>query len=272
MKKQLARKRKEPWWRDQRWWLVLASGAFLSFSLFVYHAYSIPGGLSDSGHPLFVRAFSFGALTSLSFYMNEFVLKPRLPFSPPRYAWRAWELWMGGTLTFLLYNFFWNWNDLYLDTYLRMLLEYSGILLVPLLGLYLSGRFRSAAPASVNSEAASLPSTLTFSSSNGRQKLSLEPDDFLYASSADNYLNIVFLKNDRPASTLIRGTLKQLENEFSDYPFERCHRSYLLNTQNITRIERHNNKVRVFLKYLEEALPVSETYLERFGHLLPGPD
>jgi len=263
----------EPWWRDQRWGLVFASGMFLSFSLFVYRAYSFPGGLSDSGHSLVVRALCFGVLTSLSFYLNEFLLRPRLPFSPPHYAWCAWELWVGGTLTFLLYNFFWHWSDLRLDTYLRMLLEYSGIILIPLAGIYLYGksRFRQADGDALPALPVR-PTVITFTSSNGRQQLSMAPEDFLYATSADNYLKIVFLKNGRLASMLIRGTLKTLENEFSDYPFERCHRSYLFNTQNITRIERHNSKVRVFLKQVEKALPVSETYLSRFNHLLSGQD
>ena len=112
--------------------LIILSGSFLTFSLYVYQAYNIEGGYSYSGHSLLFRAICFGVLTSISFSLNEYLLHKVIPV---KYiiSWRIWELLMGGTVTFLLFNYFWNWQEWFYYSYFQLLLEYSAIIIFPIL-------------------------------------------------------------------------------------------------------------------------------------------
>jgi DNA-binding LytR/AlgR family response regulator len=54
--------------------------------------------------------------------------------------------------------------------------------------------------------------------------------------------------------------MKDLENHFKNYPFERCHRSYFVNTTNIRQVKRSNQKLEIWLNHLDYSLPVSKKY------------
>lgn len=248
--------------------LTIFSGLFLTFSLYVYQAYNIHNGISATGHSLLFRALSFGVLTSFIFYINEFWLSPMIDWNINKMVWRVWELWFGGTMTFLLFNYFWNWQEMRWFSYFQLLLEYVGVIIIPIGLSYFAKIHFQNKYSNIETVKPSKPEKITFQSSNDKTKLTLFPNDFLYATSADNYVEIIYLVNQQTQKTLLRGTLKDLENQFPNLPFQRCHRSYFINTQNIQIVKKESQKMVVQLKDIDVIIPISKKYQTTFESYL----
>lgn len=77
-------------------------------------------------------------------------------------------------------------------------------------------------------------SALTIKGTGKSDLLSLELSDLLYVESDRNYCNIVM--SDK--SVVMRSTIASIEEQLSSVPqVKRCHRAYLVNTENILTID-----------------------------------
>lgn len=243
--------------------LIISTGIFLSFCLYVYKAYEIPTGVSESGHGFLFRVVSFGVLVSLSFALNEWLYYKVLPAKVKLWQWRIWEIFIAGSLVFLLYNIFWQWTNMTFSGYLKLLMECGGILIFPSLGVYFYGKYlQNTTPFS--SPIAMLE--LKFISSNGKHTIRMRHEDFLFAKSEDNYVRIVYLRNNEVTFEMLRGTLTHFEKTFGNEVIKRCHRSYIINTSNILQVKSKNKKMLLQIKHIENPIPVSNKYLESFTH------
>ncbi len=102
---------------------------------------------------------------------------------------------------------------------------------------------------------------ITLFAENEKDLISLNINDLLYIESADNYSNIIFWKNKKIEKELLRGTLKRFENQLENYPFvARCHRSYIVNLQQVEHINGNAQGYRISLKNHEQILPVARSY------------
>ena len=98
----------------------------------------------------------------------------------------------------------------------------------------------------------------------GITKISIQLDSLLYFESADNYAIIHYLDDGKAKRKLIRNTLKKLEGVFDDALIKRCHRSYIINSNNIKLIEKASGKLFIHLKNCEKVIPVSRNYYPQF--------
>jgi len=104
---------------------------------------------------------------------------------------------------------------------------------------------------------------LLFQSENGKDRLKLKLQDFLYANSSENYITINYLSNHLNKKHLIRKPLKVLEEELSAHPeIVRIHRSYLVNRIHVQNVKQAKGKV--LIEIFAESLPVSKNYQEVF--------
>jgi hypothetical protein len=99
--------------------------------------------------------------------------------------------------------------------------------------------------------------TLIFSSDSGKDELRLDCDQFLYAESADNYSDVVFVVNNIVRRELIRSTLKRLESLNNVYYIVRPHRAYLVNLLKVSRVIGNSQGYRLAFKELEDSVPVA---------------
>ncbi len=254
--------------------LTISSGSFLTFCLFAYQAYNIQSGFSVSGHSLLFRAIIFGLFISLSFAFNEYLIHPKLNFNFNIIQWRVWEIWFGGTVTFLWFNYFWNWQEWFVFAYFQITIECAGILIIPILGSYFLRKYLDKNNlleksklefekeiAIIRKERFNLnKDQITFKSTNEKTQLNIAVNDFLYATSADNYVQIYYLSNNEVKHILLRSTLKILEKQFINFPFLRCHRSYFINKENIIQIKKSSTKTLIQLKDINKFIPVSKKY------------
>lgn len=94
-------------------------------------------------------------------------------------------------------------------------------------------------------------------------QLSLRLDNIYFLESAENYVNIYYRNKDNTERFTLRSTLKKQQEKLEKYRFLRCHRSYLVNFDNILLLRK--DKDGPYLDFGVENLPqipVSKTYLD----------
>lgn len=96
---------------------------------------------------------------------------------------------------------------------------------------------------------------------NGTLRFSFKPDDLLYIESADNYVKINYLINGKINQEVLRNTLKRMESMLEEFTVIRCHRSYMVNINHVSAIQKDKDGHILILDYLEDLrIPVSKTY------------
>lgn len=237
--------------------LGVISGNLVFYFLYFLDAYGIQKGLSYSGHGHLFRSVCFGILTFSYLAVCEFWLKPKLSLPKLKNVliWYAALILLGCQLIFLLFNYFWNWQEFDAAAYFLILKEFPLLMLLPL-AIYLG--IKSMVKPLEQEEA-----YLHFQSMNGKDQLKTRLRDFLYANSDENYIGIFYLSNGEVKKHLIRKPLKKLEEELKTYQaVSRAHRSYLVNKVNVQAVQQVNGKVYLDVKGNE--LPVSKKFQNNF--------
>ncbi len=102
---------------------------------------------------------------------------------------------------------------------------------------------------------------LHFYDERGDLKLSIRAVSLYYIESADNYVQIHYMNSGKMQKLMLRNSLKKLEEQFAEHGVVRCHRSYLVNINNVKCIRKTNEGL--VLDFDDEKiqqLPVSKTY------------
>jgi hypothetical protein len=95
---------------------------------------------------------------------------------------------------------------------------------------------------------------------HGNEKFELSVEDFLFAKSDDNYVEIYYFKNAAVSRILLRNTLKSVYELLSDHKtIFKCHRSYIANLNHLQRIKGNAQGYSLHLKGVARPLPVSRT-------------
>lgn len=93
---------------------------------------------------------------------------------------------------------------------------------------------------------------------NEKDRFTGQSDDILYISAADNYMEIVFLENNKPTRKLLRSTLKKAQLQLTQNPdFFRCHRTYLVNLTKVIAVSGNAQGYKLMLENTDEQIPVS---------------
>ena len=100
---------------------------------------------------------------------------------------------------------------------------------------------------------------------NNIVRLVLKSENLLFIKSADNYIEVHFLENGILSKSLLRTSIKKLETSFSNTPIIRCHRSFIVNTNNIELTKKTSSGYNLKLSQISElTIPVSKSYLSEF--------
>jgi hypothetical protein len=109
---------------------------------------------------------------------------------------------------------------------------------------------------------------IKFPDDKGNLKFTMPLRDLLYLESTDNYVYIYHISHDKLKKELLRNSLKNLENIFKNTSIIRCHRSYMVNLENLNLVKKTGQKMLVKLNQVEDLIPVSKTYQEGFKEFL----
>ena len=120
-------------------------------------------------------------------------------------------------------------------------------------------------------EAEEMPSATLVFSGGTKDTLVMDARSFLYAESEGNYVRLHYLspKDNRPVSRLLRLTMKQAEAAVASAPFiVRCHRAFLVNLHQVTKMDGNSQGYRLRLEECAEEVPVSRAYVRRVKLLI----
>jgi len=114
-----------------------------------------------------------------------------------------------------------------------------------------------------------LPRFINFDDENGDTRLTLLLNDLLYLEASENYVIIHYLNHNKPERMLLRNSMKRMEEQLSDFPVIRCHRSYMVNLPQVRLAKKTKTGMIIELTTsMPIRLPVSETYKNQFTKTL----
>lgn len=102
------------------------------------------------------------------------------------------------------------------------------------------------------------PNTIQITGENKNEILQLTKQELLYIQAIENYVEIAFVD---AGQNLQSKTFRQtLLNVHQQLPFlEKCHRSYLVNIENIKEIQGNSQSAKICFKHIEQKIPLSKT-------------
>lgn len=103
---------------------------------------------------------------------------------------------------------------------------------------------------------------IAFPDEKGEMRISLILDHLLYIESADNYVTIHYLNKSKISHYLLRNSLKWIEENLTqDTSLVRCHRSYIVNLDNVKVLQKTKEGIFLELDTINTPdIPVSKTY------------
>lgn len=107
------------------------------------------------------------------------------------------------------------------------------------------------------------PHLINFKDSAGKFAFSIASNELIYAESADNYVNIKYLKDGKLESHILHNTMKNLD-EIEDNNLIRCHRYFMVNTNKVKVVKRDGSGLKLQVSGTDMEIPVSKTYLNKF--------
>lgn len=106
-------------------------------------------------------------------------------------------------------------------------------------------------------------------SESNSDNFQVQISNMVYVKSADNYVEVGYMEGDDLIKKLIRNTLKNIEQQLKVYNnLVRTHRTCIVNTQYIDKLNRNYNTWWISLTETRETIPVSRQYLMLVKELL----
>jgi len=111
-----------------------------------------------------------------------------------------------------------------------------------------------------------MPESVSLASENGKDQLSLLPNQLIYVESVGNYVEVHWLNFMFPQKTVLRSTLKEVEAALRNQPqFFRCHRAFLINLKAVNQTEGNARGYQLTMSGSAQVIPVSRSYIDAFN-------
>jgi len=110
---------------------------------------------------------------------------------------------------------------------------------------------------------------IIFRDETEKLRFSIKSADILYVESTDNYVTVHTMEKGKVKKIMLRNTMKRLEKELEGTLIHRCHRSYMVNFENIKLVKLISTNLYIYMDSQEEIrIPVSRTYAEHVHEFL----
>lgn len=220
---------------------------------------------------------AFGGLVTATVAANEFLLRPLVLRHLTRrrlMGWLAWTYLLVSTTIFLFYNLLGDWHDLRWASYLGFIRDCSLLISLPVAGFLFFIRHEWLKSEYVQLQAIQLAGPAArlvhLSSDNGKDQVAVALDDLLYLESQDNYVAVTWMEAEARRSSLIRSSLKRLEQILDEPLLLRCHRSFIVNLARVRGCHGNRHGLQLTLEGADRQVPVSRAYtrviLQKLGN------
>ena len=108
------------------------------------------------------------------------------------------------------------------------------------------------------------PDIINFNDYTGALKFTVKLENIYYIKAEGNYINVYYNNKGGISTFVLRNKIQAIEDTFAGTPLMRCHRTYIVNSNNIKLIR--NEEDGYFIDFNQtglEAVPVSNTYREK---------
>ena len=104
---------------------------------------------------------------------------------------------------------------------------------------------------------------INIADNKGVLKLSVKLDNLYYIKAEDNYTIVNYTKNGLLNRYMVRCKIQTIEDNFTNTPLMRCHRTYIVNTQKIKVLRHESDGFYMDFDFDGiDPIPVSKTYSE----------
>ena len=110
---------------------------------------------------------------------------------------------------------------------------------------------------------------ITFRDESEKLRFSIKSRDILFVESTDNYVTVHINEEGKLRKIMLRNTMKRLEKEMEGTLIQRCHRSFMVNFENIKLVKLISTNLYIYMDFPGEIrIPVSRTYAEHVHEFL----
>ena len=104
---------------------------------------------------------------------------------------------------------------------------------------------------------------------NTNESVSLEISDLFYIEAVGNYVKVVSKRDGEVHTTMLRATMKQMEDALQAYPMiVRCHRAFMVNLGQVEQISSNSRAMHLVIRQTHDAIPVSRSNVNKLKELL----
>uniref|UniRef100_UPI003217ECCD LytTR family DNA-binding domain-containing protein n=1 Tax=uncultured Draconibacterium sp. TaxID=1573823 RepID=UPI003217ECCD len=255
--------------KRDRFLLILIVLVFSIFFINLFTPWNIGRWYSDSGFIKFLRLSSYGIVVALVLLFTQFPLRKQL--RQPHFKIKTYLLWLliEIALISLVYIFMYGnpvgnfVNDFLFSikyTLLGICIPYSFALLI----IYYKNQ--KAEIKQLQTKIAQTPDKklIVFKDENGKIKFSVLAKDLLVLESTDNYVSVFYILDGKVQRELLRNTMKKMEESFKESSVIRCHRSFMVNSENVEFVKKSGKKLNLKVRFMDKTIPVSEKYSSLF--------
>ncbi len=176
-------------------------------------------------------------------------------------------------LFYTIYTLVLNPEREYLGVFKESVINTSLVLLIPYAALHFYFSYKEKEHQlqllkDYQAEIVGRQNVYSFYDEKNELRLSVKRSNLLYLESADNYICIWYMNKGVLTKFLLRNSLKNMEEQLAETNVLRCHRSYMVNFDQVKVVRRE--KEGVFLELDNDHvpdIPISKTYSEKVIHL-----
>ena len=108
------------------------------------------------------------------------------------------------------------------------------------------------------------PDIINFNDYTGALKFTVKLENIYYIKAEGNYVNVFYNNKGGISSFVLRNKIQAIEDSLAGTPLMRCHRTYIVNSNNIKLIRNEADGYYIdFNQSGLESVPVSNTYREK---------
>ncbi len=243
-----------------RWVDVTEVGYFLYSCLFVFVGICVIA-LSRILMYIFVKRVSISYLEYIIWLIMEVVILSGF--------YTLYVIWINPTLEFFKYDDLLTvFREVNINTFLVVFIPYL------VSWLYINNISLRKRVSELESLGLSQVGVINFLDEKGENKLSLSSNSLIYIESADNYVEINYVSQNKINKFLLRNSMKRMEEILVGTNVCRCHRSFIVNMEHVTAMRRNGDELEMEFRIPEiKKIPISKTYAEKvsemFMHLAP---
>ena len=247
---------------------------------FLYLFQPLDVSLMDDNEKLYV-VLGLAAITFLSLSLNLLILPSLFPAIFIKRVWTIkkeilWNLWILTTITVGYYIYYKLLGIFTVD--FKMVLGLIVIAIIPITGLIIVNRNRKLRSnlklaERINKkleENKSIDNKLVhFQSEYAKDNLSIKVNLLVLIRAANNYIEVFWKEGEKIRNQMIRTSLKNAEELLEEYDFIfKCHRSFMVNTHYIDRIEGNVQGYKIHFEKIDFPVPVSKKFAYNLKQLI----